>query len=113
IWLGSPGAARFPPVIGATIVAQENELLQQLIPSLLTVAPRVMLGANGTVWADSRGMNAESLAKDLLDVFHEKGVEKVRAAISLVPMCAEVAASLRKGKNKEAVTPIAPGSQRA
>jgi len=112
ICLWTPAAAPLPPVIGATIVAQENELLQQLIPSLLTVAPRVMLGANGTVWADSRGMNAESLAKDLLDVFHEKGVEKVRAAISLVPICAEVAARFGKGKNKGALITISPGSER-
>ena len=88
ICLWTPAAAPLPLVIGATIVAHENQLLQQLVPSLLKVAPRVMLGANETVWADARGMNAESLAKDLLDVFHERGVEKVRAAISLVPICA-------------------------
>src|ERR1700720_1062119 len=78
--------------IGTTTSQPENELLQQLVPSLLGVAPRVMLGATGIVWADARGMIVESLARDLLDVFHEKGVKKVRAAISIVPVCAEIAA---------------------
>lgn len=80
ICLWSPAATR------------EKELLQQLIPSLLGAAPRVLLGANGIVWADARGMSAEPLARDLLAVFHEKGVEKVRAALSVSPICAEVAA---------------------
>ena len=112
ICLWTPAAAPLPPVIGATIVTPENDLLQQLIPSLLGVAPRVMLGAGGIVWADARGMNADSLAKNLLDVFHEKGVEKVRAAISLVPICAEVAARYGKGRDKGALITIPPGSER-
>jgi protein ImuB len=37
-------------------------------------------------------LSAELLAKDLIDVFHRNDVEKVRAAISLVPIAAEVAA---------------------
>ncbi|MFL5466044.1 MAG: hypothetical protein ACJ79N_03155, partial [Gemmatimonadaceae bacterium] len=78
------------PAFGAA--PPENELLQQLVPSLLGVAPRVMLGARGVVWADARGMSAESLAGNLVEVFHSKGVKKVRAAISIVPICAEVAA---------------------
>ncbi len=114
ICLWTPAAAPLPPVIGATIIARENELLQQLIPSLLGVAPRVMLGAGGIVWADARGMNAEPLAKNLLDVFHEKGVEKARAAISLVPICAEVAARYGRGngRDKRALITISPGSER-
>jgi len=114
ICLWTPAAAPLPPVIGATIIARENELLQQLIPSLLGVAPRVMLGAGGIVWADARGMNAELLAKNLLDVFHEKGVEKARAAISLVPICAEVAARYGRGngRDKRALITISPGSER-
>ena len=112
ICLWTPAAAPLPPVIGATIVTPENELLQQLIPSLLGVAPRVMLGAGGIVWADARGMNADSLAKNLLDVFHEKGVEKVRAGISLVPICAEVAARYGKGSDRGALITISPGSER-
>src|SRR3979411_1675301 len=87
---------------------QESELLQRLIPALLSVAPRVMLGANGIVWADARGMSAELLARDLLQLFHDDGVEKVRAAISISPVCAEVAARYGKG----ALIAIPPGSAR-
>ena len=96
ICLWSPAAVR------------EKELLQQLVPSLLGAAPRVLLGANGIVWADARGMSAEPLARDLLGVFHEKGVEKVRAALSTSPICAEVAARHGKG----ALTGISPGTER-
>jgi protein ImuB len=85
-------------------VARENELLQQLLPSLLGAAPRVLLGANGIVWADAHGMSAELLARDLLGIFHGKGVEKVRAALSISPICAEVAA--RHGKKALAEIPV-------
>jgi protein ImuB len=87
---------------------QESELLHKLIPALLSAAPRVMLGANGIVWADARGMSAEPLARDLLQLFHDDGVEKVRAAISLAPVCADVAARYGKG----ALITIPVGSER-
>jgi protein ImuB len=67
-----------------------------------------MLGVNGIVWADARGMSAEPLARDLLQLFHDNGVEKVRAAISLAPVCAEVAARYGKG----ALVAIPLGSER-
>ena len=89
-------------------VARENELLQQLLPSLLGAAPRVLHGANGIVWADAHGMSAEPLARDLLGIFHGKGVEKVRAALSISPICAEVAA--RHGK--KALAEILLGTER-
>ncbi len=108
ICLWTPAAASPSLAIGTTTSQPENELLQQLVPSLLGVAPRVMLGTNGIVWADARGMIAESLARDLLDVFHEKGVEKVRAATSIVPVCAEIAARHGNG----GLVAIAPGSER-
>ena len=89
-------------------IPPENDLLQQLVPALLGVAPRVMIGTKGIVWADARGMNAEPLAKALVDVYHDKGVEKVRAAISIVPISAEVAALHGKG----ALITIPPGTER-
>ena len=92
----------------ATADKQESELLHKLIPALLSAAPRVMLGVNGIVWADARGMSPELLAKDLLQLFHDNGVEKVRAALSLAPVCAEVAARYGKG----ALVAIPPGSER-
>jgi protein ImuB len=109
VCLWTPAAAPYPPAIG-TDITPENDLLQRLIPSLLGVAPRVMLGANGIVWADARGMSAESLARNLLDVFHEKEVKKVRAATSITPISAEVAA--RHGHGKDCLVAIAPGSER-
>jgi protein ImuB len=109
VCLWTPDAAPFPPAIG-TDITPENDLLQRLVPSLLGVAPRVMLGANGIVWADARGMSAESLARDLLDVFHEKDVKRVRAATSITPISAEVAAHHGHGKN--GLVAIPPGSER-
>jgi hypothetical protein len=94
--------------IWSPAAARENELLQQLVPSLLGVAPRVLLGTNGIFWADARGMSAEPLARDLLGVFHERAVEKVRAALSISPICAEVAARHGKGT----LVGIPPGTER-
>jgi protein ImuB len=106
LWI--PAAVPSSLAIDTTTTQPKNELLQQLIPSLLGVAPRVMLGANGIAWADARGMSAESLARDLLDVLHEKGVEKVRASISLTPVSAEVAARHGNG----GLVTISPGTER-
>jgi protein ImuB len=53
-------------------------------------------------------MSAEPLARDLLQLFHDNGVEKVRAAVSLAPICAEVAARYGKG----ALIAIPAGSER-
>ena len=78
-------------------VAGKNELLQRLVLPLLAAAPRVLMGAGGIVWADARGMSAEPLARDLIGVFHENGAEKVRAALSISAICAEVAARHGKG----------------
>src|SRR6478672_652271 len=91
--------AAFPalPLFADEGLVQESELLNELVPQLLTVAPRVTIGSRGVVWADARGLSAELLPKDLLDVFHRNDVEKVRAAISLVPIAAEVAALHGKG----------------
>lgn len=89
-------------------VAHDGELLHKLTPSLLRAAPRVMLGAKGTVWADARGMIADALAKDLLQIFRDNGVEQVRAAISIAPVCAEVSARYGKGT----LLPIPLGSER-
>jgi protein ImuB len=90
------------------VTTGESELLHKFIPSLLSVAPRVMLGGRGMVWADARGMSAEPLARDLLQLFHDGGVEKVRAGLSIAPICAEVAARYGKG----ALIVIPPDSKR-
>jgi protein ImuB len=53
-------------------------------------------------------MSAEPLARDLLQLFHDNGVEKVRVAVSLTPVCAEVAARYGKGE----LIAIPAGSER-
>src|SRR4051794_33105892 len=87
---------------------KENDLLQKIIPGLLGAAPRVLIGANGIVWADARGMSAEPLARDLLGIFRGNGVDQIRAALSAVPVCAEVAARYGNG----GMIVIEPGTER-
>jgi len=53
-------------------------------------------------------MSAELLARDLLRLFHDDGVKEVRAAVSLAPVCAEVAARHGNG----ALIKVPPGSER-
>jgi hypothetical protein len=67
-----------------------------------------MIGSKGVVWDDARGLSAEPLARDLVQVYHEKAVEKVRAAISIVPICAEVTALHGKG----GLINVPPGTER-
>ena len=108
ICLWTPAALPVLPLFVEEEAKQESELLNELVPQLLNVAPRVTIGAKGVVWADARGLNAELLAKDLLAVFHQHDVAKVRAAISLVPIAAEVAALHGNG----GLIMIAVGSER-
>jgi hypothetical protein len=67
-----------------------------------------MIGAAGLVWADARGMSAEPLARDLVEVFQDAGMEKVRAALSIAPIGAEVAAKHGDG----GFIRIPPGTER-
>ncbi|HLA14534.1 MAG TPA: hypothetical protein VJZ25_05870 [Gemmatimonadaceae bacterium] len=97
ICLWSPAAAQ-----------PDSEIRHQLTPALLAVAPRVMIGGAGLVWADARGMSAEPMARDLLEVFHQAGVAETRAALSLVPVAAEIAARYGEGK----LIGIPPGAER-
>ena len=86
----------------------DTEISHNLTPALLAVAPRVMIGAAGLVWADARGMSAEPLARDLVEVFQDAGMEKVRAALSIAPIGAEVAARHGDG----GFIRIPPGTER-
>jgi len=92
ICLWTPAALPALPLFAEEGANHESQLLKELVPQLLNVAPRVTIGARGVVWADARGLNAELLARDLIAHFHQHDVAKVRAAISLVPIAAEVAA---------------------
>jgi hypothetical protein len=97
ICLWTPSAVPAPALLHAEDVPPQNTLLQELVPPLLAAAPRVVIGSRGIVWADARGMSAAPLARDLVEVYRDKGVEKVRAAISRVPISAEVASLHGKG----------------
>jgi protein ImuB len=83
------------------------DLFQSLAPSLLGVSPRVLAGS-GVVWADARGMSAEPVARELLEIFRQNEIEKVRAGISLTPVAAEVASRHGSG----ALVVILPGKER-
>jgi len=113
----APATSAFPVPSGSRPSAGDprehpaSDFLQELIPSLLGVAPRVMLG-NGIVWADARGMNAESLARSLLEVFREHRINGISAAMSMVPVCAEVAARYGRERKGEVPVAIAPGAER-
>ncbi|MDQ3673255.1 MAG: hypothetical protein M3365_02630, partial [Gemmatimonadota bacterium] len=52
----------------AAAAAAQSEISPELTPSLLAVAPRVLMGSGGSGWADARGMSAEPLARNLLEV---------------------------------------------
>src|SRR5256714_395258 len=108
ICLWTPAALPALPLFAEEGANQESELLNELVPQLLNAAPRVTIGAKGVAWADARGLNAELLAKDLLAVFRQHDVANVRAAISLVPIAAEVAALHGNG----GLITIAVGSER-
>ena len=62
ICLWTPAALPALPLFAEEEANQESELLKELVPQLLNVAPRVTIGAKGVVWADARGLNAELLA---------------------------------------------------
>jgi protein ImuB len=111
ICLWTPVAVPAPVVMGASDESSGSSKLAELVPALLRVAPRIVLAANGIVWADGRGMNAESVARDLLAVFHDSGIRKVRAALSLAPICAEVAARYASASAGTLVA-IPPGTER-
>src|SRR5690349_10298477 len=107
ICLWTPAALPALPLFADQGVVQESELLNELVPRLLTIAPRVTIGSRGVVWADARGLNAEQLARALLDLFRRHDPQSplpasrlplpARAAISLVPIAAEVAALYGSG----------------
>lgn len=98
ICLWTPTALPALPLFADEGTVQESELLDELVPELLQFAPRVTIGTSGIVWADARGLNAEVLAEELLAVFRAHDVEKIRAAISLVPIAAAVAALHGRGR---------------
>lgn len=68
------------------------ESLSELTPQLLALTPRVVFVADKLLWADGRGLNAELLAKDLLELLEGRGLTGVKAGLAATPISASVAA---------------------
>jgi len=65
----------------------------ELAPILLAVVPRVATDARGLLWADARGMNARSVASELLELMRARAVVDVRVGVGSTPIVAEVAST--------------------
>src|SRR5688572_16633725 len=78
--------------------------LADLSPALLTVAPRVVTEERrgGLVWVDARGLDAERVAREALDVLLKLGLSNVRVGIGRTAIVAEVAAVEEGGGRREA-----------
>jgi protein ImuB len=63
----------------------------ELAPLLLASVPRVATDARGRLWADARGMNARTVAGELLELMRARGVGDVRVGVASVPIVAEIA----------------------
>src|ERR1051325_7059136 len=69
-----------------------------LVASLLAHAPRVAVGERGLVWGDGRGLNATTLAEDMLQVASDYGFDDAHAGVALTPVAADVAATQSQTK---------------
>ena len=69
----------------------------ELAPILLAVVPRVATDARGLLWADARGMNARTVASELLELMRARAVVDVRVGVGSTPIVAEVAATADGG----------------
>ena len=65
----------------------------ELAPILLAAVPRVATDARGLLWADARGMNARTVANELLELMRARGLGGIRVGISTKPIAAEIAVS--------------------
>ena len=94
--------------IWSPVFPLEPEQLHGLTAALLQVAPRIAIGSGGKIWADARGLSAEPVARDLLDLLRGQGLERARAVIATTAIAAEVGA--RNGMSE--LMTIAPGEDR-
>ena len=69
----------------------DDHTASSLPAELLTIAPRISIAAE-IIWADARGLPAQQTAIALLERSVSCGVAAVRAAVSRVPVAAELAA---------------------
>jgi hypothetical protein len=68
--------------------------LADLSPALLTVAPRVVTEERrgGLVWVDARGLDAEHIAREALEVLRKLGLSNVRVGMGRTAIIAELGA---------------------
>jgi hypothetical protein len=68
--------------------------LADLSPALLTVAPRVVTEERrgGLVWVDARGLDAERVAREALEVLRKLGLTNVRVGLGKTAIVAELSA---------------------
>ncbi len=67
-----------------------------LVASLLGVAPRVAVGERRLVWGDARGMNASTLATDMLRICGDYGFDDARAGVAVTTVAVTTAATSLK-----------------
>jgi hypothetical protein len=84
----------------------------ELAALLLACAPRAAAGERGVLWVDGRGLDAQLLARDALQVMRERGTLDARAAIASTPVAAELAVMFGP-VGKDAVSVVARGTDRA
>ncbi len=70
----------------------KQDFLHEITPQLLTLTPRIVAGRENLLWADARGLNADALVIDLLDLLEEKNVTGARVGVAATPVAASVAA---------------------
>lgn len=68
--------------------------LAELSPALLTVSPRVVTEERrgGLVWVDARGLDAERIAREALEVLRKLGLSNVRVGSGRTAIVAEIGA---------------------
>jgi protein ImuB len=64
----------------------------ELAPALLACVPRVVTDKRGLIWADARGMDARTVAGELLELVKARGVVDARIGVAMTPVAAEIAA---------------------
>jgi len=89
--------------------------LDSWAPTVLGMVPRVSLDSGrGQIWADGKSLNAESLARDLVEKLSHQGAIKAQAGLAIVPVAAEIAARFKGADpiSTTAVTAVVPGDDR-
>src|SRR5947209_8175778 len=88
--------------------ALSPDFLHEITPRLLKITPRVLLDRERLLWLDARGLNADTVVSDALELIHECGIGELKACTAMTPVAASVAAL----HGSSAINAIAPGTDR-